>query len=146
MSIVKSVMPDPFAAFAWRACMANLTLQKIRQSHDGFEGCEALTELSKDVNDLATVVHEGVTAPLVNLDKRLIDLSRLVVDPSVQIAGHELDLDQLKEDLCHVVEYPTGLIDDALLERIQKSINELIERANSFRPQPSRSTLIECVA
>lgn len=152
MTIRKSVIPDdPFAAFAWRACMANLALQKIRHgTMVDPEERKALTELSKDADDLATVVHEGVTALLVKLDKRLIDLSRLVSGPRAQTIGHELDLDQLREDFCHVVEklpfYPAVLMDDALLERMQAHINELIERANSFRPQPGRSPLIECVA
>lgn len=152
MSIRKSVMPDdPFAAFAWRACMVNLALPKIRQgTMVDSEERVALTELSNDISDLVAVVHKGVAVLLLKLDKRLIDLSRLVVDSSVQIAGHELDLDQLKEDLCRVVDklpfHPAAPIDDALLERMQKSINELVERANSLRPQPNRSPLIECIA
>ena len=151
MSFVKSVIPDdPFAALTWRACMANLALQKIRHGTPlDSEEREALTELFKDASDLATVMHQGVEVLLLKLDKRLIDLSRLV-SSGVQVAGRELDLDQLGEDLYRVVEklpfYPAVPMDDALLERTQETINRLIERANLFRPQPDRSPLIECVA
>lgn len=151
MPILKLVLPDDsFAALAWRTCVVILALQNILHGDElDPEEREALTKLSKDVSDLATVMHQGVKTFLLQLDEPLLNLSRLV-GLGAQTAGHELNLDQLKENLCHIVKnltfYPLVRMDDALLEWTQKAVSELNKRANHLRPQSNRSPLTECVA